>query len=112
MCKCDCVCVVLRFIRIPVVCPLGLPDMNKVMKRLEDIGQTLMQLSSELKQCVEDVRIVSARQFDRLEQDRASAILASVDGTVDTEQVSLHSVDETVSKKVNLLVLFILFVIT
>nr|XP_034839804.1 deformed epidermal autoregulatory factor 1-like [Maniola hyperantus] len=76
-----------------------LPEMNRVLKRLEDVGHSLMQLSSELKQCVEDVRIMSARQFDRLEQERASAVLASVDASVDSEQVSLHSVDESVSKK-------------
>ncbi|XP_023938002.1 deformed epidermal autoregulatory factor 1 [Bicyclus anynana] len=77
----------------------GPPDMNKVLKRLEDIGQTLMQLSTELKQCVEEVRIVSTRQFDRLEQERSSSILEGVDATVDAEQVSLHSVDEAISKK-------------
>ncbi|XP_034828478.1 deformed epidermal autoregulatory factor 1-like [Maniola hyperantus] len=83
----------------PEMTTSGLSDMNKVLKRLEDIGQTLMQLSSELKQCVEDVRIMSARQLDRLEQERASAILASVDASVEAEQVSLHSVDESVPKK-------------
>ncbi|XP_046977317.1 deformed epidermal autoregulatory factor 1 isoform X3 [Vanessa cardui] len=78
-----------------------LPDMNKVLKRLEDIGQNLSRLSSEFKQCVEDVRVVSTRQLERLEQERTSAILAaSVDAHVEAEQVSLHNVDESESKKV------------
>ncbi|XP_047543933.1 deformed epidermal autoregulatory factor 1 isoform X1 [Vanessa atalanta] len=78
-----------------------LPDMNKVLKRLEDIGQNLTRLSSEFKQCVEDVRVVSTRQLERLEQERTSAILAaSVDAHVEAEQVSLHNVDESESKKV------------
>ncbi|XP_039763346.1 deformed epidermal autoregulatory factor 1 isoform X2 [Pararge aegeria] len=77
----------------------GGPDMTKIIKRLEDIGQTLIHLSSELKQCVEEVRIVSARQLDRLEQERAALMLESVDTAVDAEQVSLHSVDESLSKK-------------
>ncbi|XP_049885286.1 deformed epidermal autoregulatory factor 1 isoform X2 [Pectinophora gossypiella] len=77
-----------------------LPDMNGVLKRLDDIGQTLVRLAGELKQCVEDVRLVSSRQLERLEQERASALLAaSVDAQVDAEQVSLHNVEETDSKK-------------
>lgn len=75
--------------------------MSKVLKRLEDIGQNLSRLSSEFKQCVEDVRLVSTRQLERLEQERASAILAaSVDAQVEAEQVTLHNVDESESKKV------------
>lgn len=78
----------------------GLPDMSGVLKRLGDIGQTLMRLAGELKQCVEDVRVVSTRQLERLEQERASALLAaSVEGHVDAEQVSLHNVDDTEAKK-------------
>ncbi|KAM3968728.1 deformed epidermal autoregulatory factor 1 [Aphomia sociella] len=78
----------------------GLPEMGGVLKRLEDISQGLVRLAGELKQCIEDVRIVSARQIERLEQERASAILAaSVDAQVEAEQVSLHNVDDSESKK-------------
>ncbi|XP_047040581.1 deformed epidermal autoregulatory factor 1-like isoform X2 [Helicoverpa zea] len=78
----------------------GLPDMSGVLKRLDDIGQSLVRLASELKQCVEDVRVVNARQLERLEQERATALLAaSVDAHVDAEQVSLHNVDDTEAKK-------------
>ncbi|PZC76569.1 hypothetical protein B5X24_HaOG204409 [Helicoverpa armigera] len=81
----------------------GLPDMSGVLKRLDDIGQSLVRLASELKQCVEDVRVVNARQLERLEQERATALLAaSVDAHVDAEQVSLHNVDDTEAKKVSL----------
>ncbi|XP_075991134.1 deformed epidermal autoregulatory factor 1-like [Anticarsia gemmatalis] len=74
--------------------------MSGVLKRLDDIGQTLVRLAGELKQCVEDVRVVSTRQLERLEQERASALLAaSVEGHVDAEQVSLHNVDDTEAKK-------------
>ncbi|CAG5003293.1 unnamed protein product [Parnassius apollo] len=77
-----------------------LPDMSAVLKRLEDIGQTLVRVAGELKQCVEDVRIVSTRQIERLEQERASALLAAgVEAHVDAEQVSLHNVEDTESKK-------------
>ncbi|XP_026735314.1 deformed epidermal autoregulatory factor 1-like [Trichoplusia ni] len=78
----------------------GLPDMSGVLKRLDDIGQSLVRLASELKQCVEDVRVVSARQLERLEQERATALLAaSVDAHVDADQVTLQAVDETEAKK-------------
>jgi Sec-independent protein translocase protein TatA len=78
-----------------------LPEMSNVLKRLDDIGQTLARLAGELKQCVEDVRVVSARQLERLEQERASAILAaSVDAQVDAEQVSLQNVEDSEAKKV------------
>ncbi|XP_041987422.1 deformed epidermal autoregulatory factor 1 [Aricia agestis] len=78
----------------------GLSDINKVLKRLEDIGQSLSRLATDLKQCLEDVRLVSSRQLERYEQERASAILAaSVDAQVDAEQVSLHNVDDTDAKK-------------
>lgn len=83
---------------------VGLPDMSGVLKRLDDISQTLVRLSSELKQCVDDVRVVSARQLERIEQERASALLAaSVDAQVDAEAVSLHNVDDTEAKKVCIL---------
>lgn len=75
--------------------------MSAVLKRLDDISETLVRLSTELKQCVEDVRRVSARQLERLEQERTSALLAaSVDDQVDPEQVLLHNVEDTESKKV------------
>ncbi|CAH0703171.1 unnamed protein product [Spodoptera exigua] len=78
----------------------GLPDMSGVLKRLDDIGQSLVRLASELKQCVEDVRVVNARQLERLEQERAAALLAaSVDAHVDAEHVSLHNVEDTEAKK-------------
>ncbi|CAG9558609.1 unnamed protein product [Danaus chrysippus] len=78
----------------------AIPDMTKVLKRLEDIGQNLTRLSGELKQCVEDVKIMSTRQMERLEQERASALLAaSMDAHVEAEQVSLHNVDESEAKK-------------
>lgn len=78
----------------------GLPEMSGVLKRLDDIGQTLLRLAGELKQCVEDVRVVSARQLERLEQERTTALLAtSVEDHVDAEQVSLHNVDDTEAKK-------------
>ncbi|XP_059055195.1 deformed epidermal autoregulatory factor 1 [Achroia grisella] len=78
----------------------GLPDMGGVLKRLEDISQGLVRLAGELKQCVDDVRVVSARQVERMEQERASALLAaSVDAQVEAEQVSLHNVEESESKK-------------
>ncbi|XP_037299756.1 deformed epidermal autoregulatory factor 1 isoform X2 [Manduca sexta] len=77
-----------------------LPDMSGVLKRLDDISQTLVRLAGELKQCVEDVRLVSSRQMERLEQERASALLAaSVDAHVEAEQVSLHNVEEAEAKK-------------
>ncbi|XP_028177682.1 deformed epidermal autoregulatory factor 1 [Ostrinia furnacalis] len=73
-----------------------LPDINGVMKRLDDIGQTLVRLAGELKQCAEDVRVVHAR----LEHERASALLAaSVDVQVEAEQVSLQTVDDSEAKK-------------
>lgn len=76
--------------------------MSGVLKRLDDIGQSLVRLASELKQCVEDVRVVSARQLERLEQERATALLAaSVDAHVDADQVTLQAVDETEAKKVS-----------
>lgn len=76
--------------------------MSGVLKRLDDIGQTLVRLASELKQCVEDVRVMSSRQLERLEQERATALLAaSVDAHVDTQQVSLHNVGDTEAKKVS-----------
>ncbi|KAL4717623.1 hypothetical protein ACJJTC_000772 [Scirpophaga incertulas] len=76
------------------------PDLATVMKRLDDIGQTLARLASELKQCVDDVRVASARQIERLEQERTSALLAaSVDAQVDAEQVSLQNVEDSESKK-------------
>lgn len=82
--------------------------MSGVLKRLDDIGQTLVRLASELKQCVEDVRVVNARQLERLEQERASALLAaSVDAHVEAEQVSLHNVDETEAKKVSVILSFL-----
>lgn len=74
--------------------------MTAVLKRLEDIGQTLVRVAGELKQCVEDVRIVSNRQLERIEQERAALLAASVEPQDDTEQVSLHNVDDTESKKV------------
>ncbi|XP_013183574.1 deformed epidermal autoregulatory factor 1 isoform X2 [Amyelois transitella] len=78
----------------------GLPDLGGVLKRLEDISQGLVRLAGELKQCVEEVKIVSARQMDRMEQERATALLAaSVDAQVEAEQVSLHNVDDTEAKK-------------
>ncbi|XP_028034946.1 deformed epidermal autoregulatory factor 1 isoform X2 [Bombyx mandarina] len=81
--------------------PPNVPDMSAVLKRLDDISETLVRLSTELKQCVEDVRRVSARQLERLEQERTSALLAaSVDDQVDPEQVLLHNVEDTESKKV------------
>ncbi|XP_073957292.1 deformed epidermal autoregulatory factor 1-like [Choristoneura fumiferana] len=76
----------------------GLPDMGGVLKRLDDIGSTLVRLAGELKQCVEDVRMVSARQLERLEQERAAALLAASVGQVD-EQAALHSVDDAEAKK-------------
>lgn len=86
------------------LCPLVLPDMSGVMKRLDDIGQTLIRLAGELKQCVEDVRVVSARQLERLEHERASALLAaSVDVQVDAAQASLQNVEDSEAKKVNIL---------
>lgn len=76
--------------------------MSGVLKRLDDIGQSLVRLANDLKQCVEDVRVVNARQLERLEQERATALLAaSVDAHVDSEQVSLHNVDDTEAKKVS-----------
>ncbi|XP_013179622.1 PREDICTED: deformed epidermal autoregulatory factor 1 homolog isoform X2 [Papilio xuthus] len=78
----------------------GLPDLSSVLKRLEDIGQSLVRVANELKQCVDDVRIISTRQLERLEQERTSAILsAGVEAEVDVEQVTLHNVEDTVSKK-------------
>ncbi|CAH2035709.1 unnamed protein product, partial [Iphiclides podalirius] len=79
---------------------LGPPDMSAVLKRLEDIGQTLVRVAGELKQCVEDVRVISNRQQERLEQDRQSALLAAtVETQGDPEQVSLHNVEDTEAKK-------------
>ncbi|CAH2035711.1 unnamed protein product, partial [Iphiclides podalirius] len=76
------------------------PDMSAVLKRLEDIGQTLVRVAGELKQCVEDVRVISNRQQERLEQDRQSALLAAtVETQGDPEQVSLHNVEDTEAKK-------------
>ena len=73
-----------------------------MLKRLDDIGQSLVRLASELKQCVEDVRVVNARHLERLEQERATALLAaSVNAHVDGEHVSLHNVDDTEAKKVS-----------
>ncbi|XP_013179624.1 PREDICTED: uncharacterized protein LOC106126479 isoform X4 [Papilio xuthus] len=78
----------------------SLPDLSSVLKRLEDIGQSLVRVANELKQCVDDVRIISTRQLERLEQERTSAILsAGVEAEVDVEQVTLHNVEDTVSKK-------------
>lgn len=72
-----------------------------MLKRLEDIGQSLIRLSNELKQCVDEVKLVSNRQLERFEQERASAIIAaSVDAQVEADQVSLHNVEESESKKV------------
>lgn len=80
---------------------LVVPDMSGVLKRLDDISQTLVRLAGELKQCVEEVKTVNARQLERIEQERASAILAaSVDAHVDGEQVPLHNIDDTEAKKV------------
>lgn len=76
--------------------------MSGVLKRLDDIGNSLVRLASELKQCVEDVRVVNARQLERLEQERATALLAaSVDAHVEAEHVSLHNVDDNEAKKVS-----------
>ncbi|KAI5640959.1 SAND domain-containing protein [Phthorimaea operculella] len=80
----------------------GLPDMGGVLKRLDDIGSTLVRLVGELKACVEDVRMVSARQLERLEQERTSAMLAvNVDTGVDADQVPLHNVEGTAKKCAN-----------
>lgn len=65
--------------------------MTSVLKRLDDIGATLTRLSGELKQCVEDVRLVTARQASRLEQERATQLLATQDPH------SHHKVDKKVS---------------
>ncbi|XP_068633670.1 deformed epidermal autoregulatory factor 1 isoform X2 [Battus philenor] len=79
---------------------IDLPDMSAVIKRLDDIGQTLVRVANELKQCVDDVRIVTSRQLERLEQERASALLAeSVEAQVDADEVSLHNVEDAESKK-------------
>ncbi|XP_053624473.1 deformed epidermal autoregulatory factor 1 isoform X2 [Plodia interpunctella] len=78
----------------------GLPDLGGVWKRLDDISQGLVRLAGELKQCVEEVKLLGARQLDRLEQERASALLvASVDAQVEAEHVSLNNVEDTESKK-------------
>ncbi|XP_048488925.1 deformed epidermal autoregulatory factor 1 isoform X1 [Plutella xylostella] len=78
-----------------------IPEMGGVLKRLDDISQTLLRVAGELKQCVEDVRVVSARQVERLEQERAAALLAaSVDAQVDAEHASLHNMEDAEPKKV------------
>lgn len=95
--------IVIRFdvIKIIFFQPSGLPDLSGVLKRLEDVGQSLVRVANELKQCVEDVRVINTRQ---LEQERTSQILAAgVDAEVDVEQVTLHNVDDTVSKKASAL---------
>lgn len=75
--------------------------MTAVLKRLDDISATLVRLGTELKQCVEDVTIMSARQLERLEQERASALLAaSVEASVEAGQVPLHVVEDSETKKV------------
>lgn len=75
--------------------------MTGIFKRLDEISQGLARLAGELKQCMEDVKLVSAREIDRFEQDRTSTLLAaSVDSQVEGDQVSLHNVEETDSKKV------------
>lgn len=78
-------------------------DMTGVLKRLDEISATLVRLGSELKQCVEEVTMISARQMERIEQERASALLAqSVEASVESEQVPLHVVQDTDTKKVRL----------
>lgn len=85
-----------------------MPDTSGLAKRLEDIGQSLVQLAGELQQCVEDVKTLNARQ---LEQERASSILAaSVEAQVVGEQVPLQNINEdTESKKVRTLQHFFCF---
>ncbi|XP_061708294.1 deformed epidermal autoregulatory factor 1 [Cydia pomonella] len=73
----------------------SLPDMSGVLKRLDDIGATLSRLATELKQCVEDVRGVSARQLARIEQERAGALLHAVEHA----DAALHSADDAEAKK-------------
>ncbi|XP_072933866.1 deformed epidermal autoregulatory factor 1 isoform X2 [Epargyreus clarus] len=75
-------------------------DINGVLKRLEDIGQTLMKLGSDVKQCVDDVKVINTRNMERMEQERASALLAAnVDAQVDGDTVSLHNVEDSEAKK-------------
>ncbi|XP_072930873.1 deformed epidermal autoregulatory factor 1-like isoform X2 [Epargyreus clarus] len=76
-----------------------LPDMDGLLKRMDDISNTLLRLAGDLKQCVDDAKVISARQLERLEQERATAMLASVDAHVDSDTVSLHNVDDTETKK-------------
>ncbi|GBP47010.1 Deformed epidermal autoregulatory factor 1 [Eumeta japonica] len=75
-------------------------EINGVVKRLDDICSTLVKAVTEIKRCVEDVKAISTRQMERLQQERASTLLAaSVHAQVDAEQVSLRNLDESGTKK-------------
>ncbi|CAK1554684.1 unnamed protein product [Leptosia nina] len=83
---------------------IELPDMSSVIKRIEDIGQILLKLNGELKQCAEDVRLINTRQLEHI--DRTTELLAAatnassgVDGQVDGEEVSLQNSDSEGTKK-------------
>lgn len=82
--------------------------MPTVLKRLEGISQCLIRLGAEMKQCIEDIRTISVKQQERIEQEHASALLAAtVNNHVDAGQVSIHHMDDMEAKKVtNLLYLY------
>lgn len=73
--------------------------MSGVLKRLDNISSTLIKLATELKQCVDDVAINNARQIERMHQERV-LLAASVEAGLDADQVPLHAVEDSDSKKV------------
>lgn len=75
--------------------PSTLLEISNVMKRMEGIGQSLINLGIDLKQCVDDIRVISTRvEQSRYETEHPPDIL-----TPDTKDESIISDND--SKKVS-----------
>ncbi|XP_038216480.1 deformed epidermal autoregulatory factor 1 isoform X2 [Zerene cesonia] len=74
-------------------------ELVPVERKMEELSEAVMKIYSELNQCKENIKAITSRFLERLEQERASALLtANVPAQVEADQVSLHNAEDEENK--------------
>ncbi|XP_045509634.1 deformed epidermal autoregulatory factor 1 isoform X6 [Colias croceus] len=76
-----------------------LQELVPVQKKMEELSQAVIKIYSELNLCKENIKAITSRFLERLEQERASSLLTTnVPAQAESDQVSLQNTEDEDNK--------------
>ncbi|XP_045509631.1 deformed epidermal autoregulatory factor 1 isoform X3 [Colias croceus] len=83
----------------PILKEIDLQELVPVQKKMEELSQAVIKIYSELNLCKENIKAITSRFLERLEQERASSLLTTnVPAQAESDQVSLQNTEDEDNK--------------